>query len=792
MFDRSGGRGVGVGRVGACAALGVLLATTSLSSSRAWAAGSESEAGDAGSAKVEEIVVTARKRAERAQDVPIAITAIAGRALRDGEHLRIEDLNQFAPSANIVIPSPHQTSFAIRGIGSNPGNDGLEQSAGLFLDGVYLGRPGMAATDLIDINQIELLRGPQGTLFGKNTTAGALNITTAAPSFTPQFTGQASFGNYDYRQFQGTVSGPLIGDVLAGRLTAYKTMREGPVRDVTTGTRLNGVDRQGVRGQLLYQPDDGFSVRLIGELHYEGDTNGATLINSMGATPAAFQAKLAAAGAAIAVDPDGLTTATNDPTLIKTRQAAISAEVNWKVGELTLTSITAYRNWFYSSYSDVDGSNKSILNAGYSVRDNQFSQELRAATPKGGRIEAVAGAYYFRQNLEMDQITQYGPQAASYLSGIPDALLPTYARFSPALATLMAYNNSRWDIWATPETRSYALFAQATWRIDPQWALTAGLRETYETKSERVWRPNPTNVFTGQPSAALAFATYPSTRVEISNWAPSGVLTLDYKPKPDVMVYATLSRGQKAGGVNATVPGPLGADSLKVRPEVATSFELGVKSQLFDKRLQLNVDLFDTGVDDYQATYIATPAGGGSSVQLLTNVGRVRTRGVEVEATAAPVAGLSLYVAASYNDANYASYPNAPCPAEAPAGQASCDLSGRPVAGAPRWIVNLGGAYEHDLGAGLQGFVGGSYSWRSSYYGYLDNSAFARVDAYGLLNLNLGVRSRTGWQVSVWGKNLLDEHYVGSYLNFGSLLPGVYVPYFGDPRTYGVTLWASF
>ena len=114
------------------------------------------------------------------------------------------------------------------------------------------------------------------------------------------------------------------------------------------------------------------------------------------------------------------------------------------------------------------------------------------------------------------------------------------------------------------------------------------------------------------------------------------------------------------------------------------------------------------------------------------------------------------------------------------------------MAGAPRWIVNLGGAYEHDLGAGLQGFVGGSYSWRSSYYGYLDNSAFARVDAYGLLNLNLGVRSRTGWQVSVWGKNLLDEHYVGSYLNFGSLLPGVYVPYFGDPRTYGVTLWASF
>jgi iron complex outermembrane receptor protein len=745
------------------------------------------------SSGVAEVVVTARKRSEKLQDVPIAITAVTGAALSQGQHLQVQDLNEFAPSTNIVIPSPHQTSFSIRGLGANPSNDGLEQSAGVFVDGVYLGRPGMAVFDLIDISQIEMLRGPQGTLYGKNTTAGAVNISTTPPSFTPGATLQVTGGNLGYAQLQGTVTGPLMGDVLAGRLTAYQTSRDGWVRDTTNGDSLDGIHRDGVRGQLLYKPTDHFSLRLIGEYHEENDSNGATLFNSWGADKAAWQKDLAAVGASVDIDPEGTTTAANGATVIRTRQAALSAEANYDFGDgLTLTSITAWRKWSYLSLSDVDGSNVNVLNAGYDVHDQQFSQELRIATPKDKPIEAVAGAYYFQQNLSVDQSTLYGPEADAYLAGIPAALLPVYAQYSAALRALLAYPNTRWDIWGTPHTQSYALFGQGTWHATPKLSVTAGLRETYETKNEDVWRPNPISTVTGQPSAGLAYETYPAAHVGVANWAPSGLVSADYKLTRDVMAYVSVSQGEKAGGVSTTLPGSgLGLNSLKVKPEVAQDLEAGIKSQWFDHRLQLDLDGFYTKVRDYQATYFETPPGGTSTVQVLTNVGRVVTRGVEAELTARPIDGLTLNATGSYNDAYYASYPAGPCPVEISA--ATCNLTGKPVAGAPRWIANIGGQYEHPVTEAMTGYLEANYSWRSHYYGYLDDSTYDRTGDYGLVDMRVGLKAANGrWDVSVWAKNLGDAHYVASYLSYGSLTPGAYVPFFGDPRTYGLTLRAGF
>jgi iron complex outermembrane receptor protein len=772
--------------------LGGLLCSTALSGAPARAAEAAPSAA-ASAISVTEVVVTARKRAERLQDVPIAITAVGGAQLNQGAHLRIEDLNQFAPSTNIVIPSPHQTSFSIRGLGANPSNDGLEQSAGVFVDGVYLGRPGMAVFDLIDISQVELLRGPQGTLYGKNTTAGAVNISTTPPSFAPGGVFQISGGNLGYVQTQASLTGPLLGDELAGRLTAYDTSRNGWVRDTTTGQTLDDVRRYGVRGQLLFKPSDSFSLRLIGEHHEENDSNGATLFNSWGGKAATWQKDLAVVGGMVDISPNGDATAANGPTVIRTRQWAVSAQADWSLGGgYALTAITAWRNWSYFSLSDVDGGTANVATAGYTVHDDQFSQELRIATPKDRPVEAVAGAYYFQQNLTVDQLTAYGSDAAAYLAGIPANLLPTYAKHSAALAALLAYPNTAWDIWATPRTRSYALFGQATWHATSKLNITAGVRETYESKSEQVWRPNPVSSLTGLPSAALAYATYPAARVSVADWAPSGLISADYKIAPDVMAYATVSRGEKAGGVSTTLPGAgLGLGSLKVKPEVADNGEIGVKSQLFDHRLQLDVDVFYTEVQDYQATYFATPPGGGTTVQVLTNVGKVRTEGVEAEATARPVAGLTLTSTVSYNDAIYASYPSGPCPVEVTA--AACNLTGKPVAGAPRWIANLSGQYEHPLAGAVIGYVGADYSWRSSYYGYLDDSRYDKTGDYALINARLGLRQANGrWEAILWAKNLADKRYVASYLNYGSLIPGAYVPFFGDPRTFGVTLRTAF
>jgi iron complex outermembrane recepter protein len=738
-----------------------------------------------------DIVVTARKMKERLQDVPVAITALGGDQLRQNDHLRLEDLNQLAPSTNVVITNGHQTSISIRGLGNNPGSDGLENSAGVFIDGVYLGRPGMAATDLIDIQQIELLRGPQGTLFGKNTTAGAVNITTALPSFDFGVRAAATYGNYNYQQYQASITGP-ISDTIAARLTAYRTTRDGTVDNITTGKKTSTLGRAGARLQLLYKPNDDFSIRLIGEYAREQQSAGAvTLIPTLGLTPSQIQAKLTATGAKIAVDPTGQTAAADGPVRTGTRQGAGSAEINWKLGGFTLTSLTAFRYWQYRSQSDTEGSSADVLFGGYYIQDRQWSQEVSLALPRMGNVDAVVGLYYFSQAVRTDQHTDYGADAAAWLSGIPNALLPTYAKLSPAIAGLLAYNNSRWDTLADPLTHSYAAFGQASWHVTPRWNITAGIRETHETKSEDVSRPIPVSRITGLPVAALASQAAGPVHAAISNTAPSFLVSTDYHVTDGVMAYALVSRGQKAGGLNTALP-PTGltGDALKVRPEVATNYEIGLKSDLFDHRLVLNLDIFRTDVRDYQANVLE--AVNNQVVQLLTNAGRVRTQGVEAEATARPFAGLSLHGFVAFNDAKYLSYPAGPCPLEV-TGQAHCDLSGKPVAGAPRWTTGANGTYEHALTDRLTGYFSSEYSWRSRFYGSLDDSRLSLTGGYGLLNLRLGVHTADQrWDLSVWGKNVTNRHYAANYFNYGSLLPGTYVAFFGDPATYGVTLRANF
>jgi iron complex outermembrane receptor protein len=272
--------------------------------------------------------------------------------------------------------------------------------------------------------------------------------------------------------------------------------------------------------------------------------------------------------------------------------------------------------------------------------------------------------------------------------------------------------------------------------------------------------------------------------------SPSFVVSTDYHLQPNLMVYASVSRGEKAGGVNSSLPAAgEPTSSLIVAPETATSYEGGLRGEAFEHRVRYSLDAFWTNVSNYQATFFTTI--NGQTAQLLTNVGEVRTRGVEAEVTAVPIEGLTLNANGSYNDATYRSYPNGPCPAGVTANH--CDLSGEPVAGAPRWIANASISYEHSVGEGIVAYGGAEYSFRSHFYGYLDDSPSSITGGYGLLNLRAGVRDPKGrWDLSIWGKNVTNEHYVSSYLSYGTLLPGVYVPFFGDFATYGATLRSQF
>ncbi|HCF0785452.1 TPA: TonB-dependent receptor [Pseudomonas aeruginosa] len=728
------------------------------------------------------VTVTARRREEDSQKVPTPITVLGGETLEAQRISRVQDLQQVLPSVNVAYIHARQSSVAVRGIGNNPASDGLEGSAGIYLDNVYLGRPGMAVFDLLDIEQLELLRGPQGTLFGKNTTAGVLNISTRAPTFTAERTVEVSGGQDGYFQGRGTVSGPL-GETLAGRLSAYRTRDDGYIKNIHDDNYLNGGERQGARGQLLFEPNEDFSLRWIADYNEEDSSNGSMVVYG-GAER--FWQRAALVGASPLRDPQRRKVNINGRQHVSVHQGGSSLEANWNLaGGYRLTSISAYRYWHFTPANDEQLNVSAINDTGVEVHDRQFSQEIRLASPTGGAFDYVVGAYAFRQNLGNKTFTSYGPLADLYLLG----------------ANLGALNDTYSKANGKIETDSFALFAQGTWHLTERLDFTAGLRGTYEEKNAKVERFAPLGgAAVGGVGAAVRngqLGAYDSGDLSQYNFAPSALLSLSYQFSDDLLGYASLSHGEKSGGVNLVVGSApsAGADSLLVGPERANDAELGLKSTLFDRRLLLNANLFWTGIHGYQATTLYQAPGSTQLVQVLANAGSVRSRGLEFEATALPLRGLTLNFNGSYNDVTYLSFKDAPCPAEVstrPGAPSSCDLTGQRVVGASKWIANLNGEYQWRLDDRFQPYVSASYAYRSAAEGTLDNSDLSKIDGYSLVNLAAGLRSDLGdgqLDTSVWLKNAFDKDY---YLSAFASINGSYTASVGQPRTLGVSLRYDF
>ncbi|TEN16488.1 TonB-dependent receptor [Pseudomonas aeruginosa] len=728
------------------------------------------------------VTVTARRREEDSQKVPTPITVLGGETLEAQRISRVQDLQQVLPSVNVAYIHARQSSVAVRGIGNNPASDGLEGSAGIYLDNVYLGRPGMAVFDLLDIEQLELLRGPQGTLFGKNTTAGVLNISTRAPTFTAERTVEVSGGQDGYFQGRGTVSGPL-GETLAGRLSAYRTRDDGYIKNIHDDNYLNGGERQGARGQLLFESNEDFSLRWIADYNEEDSSNGSMVVYG-GAER--FWQRAALVGASPLRDPQRRKVNINGRQHVSVHQGGSSLEANWNLaGGYRLTSISAYRYWHFTPANDEQLNVSAINDTGVEVHDRQFSQEIRLASPTGGAFDYVVGAYAFRQNLGNKTFTSYGPLADLYLLG----------------ANLGALNDTYSKANGKIETDSFALFAQGTWHLTERLDFTAGLRGTYEEKNAKVERFAPLGgAAVGGVGAAVRngqLGAYDSGDLSQYNFAPSALLSLSYQFSDDLLGYASLSHGEKSGGVNLAVGSApsAGADSLLVGPERANDAELGLKSTLFDRRLLLNANLFWTGIHGYQATTLYQAPGSTQLVQVLANAGSVRSRGLEFEATALPLRGLTLNFNGSYNDVTYLSFKDAPCPAEVstrPGAPSSCDLTGQRVVGASKWIANLNGEYQWRLDDRFQPYVSASYAYRSAAEGTLDNSDLSKIDGYALVNLAAGLRSDLGdgqLDTSVWLKNAFDKDY---YLSAFASINGSYTASVGQPRTLGVSLRYDF
>ncbi|SNS78705.1 iron complex outermembrane recepter protein [Sphingomonas laterariae] len=756
------------------------------------AAGPEAAAG-AELLAATEILVTARRREERAQDVPIALNAIGADTLERTGTFTINQVQQLVPSLQVFSFNPRNTNINIRGLGSNVAltNDGLENGVGVYVDQVYYGRVGTSQFDLVDLDRIEVLRGPQGTLFGKNTTAGAINISSRLPSFTPEFSGELSLGDRGYHQVRGSASAPLIDDKLAFRLSIADTHRDGFLDNVRTGRKAQDYDNFSVRGQLLATPTEALSIRLIADFSrqrlnccigviadvFTAYDNGSPIPNS-------FADRVTRAGyTPLPADPFARKTDADSDFHADMYGYGFSGQIDWDLGPVALTSITAYRRWHWNPANDGDSIGLPIITlAEQANRQRQFSQELRIASTGENIVDYVAGLYYFDQTVNGYGATGYGPAA-------PNWFLPTV----PAALGNAALNGFVARSTSTPQTKSYAAFAQATWNATDALSVTAGLRFTHEDKTGTY-----TQVQEGADLSALPPALAAAAQQIRNSFGPatdytarrkddslSGTINIAYKIAPDVLGYATYSRGNKSGGLNLAALPP--GVPTTVKPEKVNNYEIGIKSEFLDRQVTLNLAAFWTDVGNYQTAILDMLPSSVTFVQYIANAGKVRSRGVEADAAYAPNDLISFTASAAYTDAEYRDYPNGPAPVES--GLAVADLSGQPLAGVPKFTYALGADVAQPIGS-VQLYGHADYSHRSSFYTAVSNSRFSKVDGYGLVNLRVGVRSEDRrWDASLWTKNLFDKDY------FQTLTPGntgLVTGLTGDPRTVGATLRTSF
>lgn len=762
------------------------------------ALGAPNTAGSPDAIELEAVTVTARRREENAQDVPTPISSVSGNQLELAHIDKVQDLQQALPNVNVAFIHARQSSIAVRGIGNNPANEGLEGSVGIYLDNVFLGRPGMAVFELLDIDQIDLLRGPQGTLFGKNTTAGVLNISTVAPEFDNQRSVSFSIGQHGYAQAKAMVNQTLT-DTVAGRWVVYKSHLGGFVKNDFDGSDRAGYERQGIRGQLLIKPDERFNLRLIGD-HHEETADHAHMVYAYGPTNAAGSTvitRLVGINAGLDINPDAYHVNLNAPQVIRNRQSGVSAEANWVLdNNFKLTAISALRSWQYHPHNDLDfTAADGIRDTGFDVDDWQASQEIRLASPKGERFEYVVGAYAFRQAIKNTNFWKSGLYAVEALG--------------QSAALRAVFNNVASVSYGDMRTDSLAVFGHTTLHIDPVTDISAGLRFTQEEKRGSVYRP----IWTDSTSApALVAAVTPTRNLPqlFGAWASgplhrednslSTQLSVSRKLAPDVLAYAGFASGSKSGGfnINGVASGPVaGVTSLYVDPEKASNFELGFKSQWLDKRLTFNGNVYFTRITGYQTNSYVLDASNLARAAII-NAGSIEAKGVEFDVSARATPRLSLGLNGAYNDARYTSFTKAPPALENNFGAGTggvADLSGQPLNGAPRFTLNTSVHQRFRLADTYDAYVAATYAWRSSSFGDVSNSRYSRIPAYGVLNLSAGVGFITTgdvlWELSVWANNALDKRYYLA-VNHNPTLAGTYYASAGQSRTLGVSLKADF
>ena len=718
---------------------------------------------------LEEVIVTATKRSQSIQDVAMTVTAFSAEQIREANIQNATDVAVLTPSLVVATNTqPFTASFRIRGVGTAQNDPALEPSVGIFVDDVYLNRSGFGMSDLTDIQRIEVLNGPQGTLYGKNTNAGAVLVYTKLPN-AEEFEGyiEATVGDYDLQRYTLAASGPIT-DALAFRFSGNIHKRDGYFENGGNGGDLDDADDWNVMAKLLYQPSDDLSV-LVNASYVERDNTccAADAVQGESVNLALIELGLSPDKN----DPYDYEVAVDVPSEFKNEVSNISMVLDYSSAWGDLKTITAWNNSDGSSSYDADRSQLDVMYVDGASESEFFSQEIRFTSEFGDLIDYQIGLFYFKSELNPgdgkpsvflgDDFISQGNQ--NEIVNILPPQVPSIAFIAQPGDTLTNEH--------TLEAETFALFGRATWHITDRWHFTGGLRVSQEEKDAELF----TTVDSTAPSQSIAgfsFLSTVSTPIDDSFSRQSDnvdwLADLSYDWDENVMTFARFATGTKSGGFNAVSGSP---EEREFDDETTISYELGVKATVLDSRLLVNISAFLSEIDDYQfqeqvETGIGTRVGNEAEVEL---------RGIDLFVQAKPLPNLTLGFGLMYLDK-----------AEITDGPEK----GKPLPVAPDYSANLNATVFLPLPVGAA-YLRGDYS-------YMDDHRTTNADELRTqdiqdretLNATLGWRTER-WNLSLWGKNLTDDEYAG-VTTATSQITGTDPYFLTPPRTYGATLRYEF
>lgn len=739
-------------------------------------------------AQVDEIIVTAQKVEENVQDVPIAITAVPGDRLEQAVVFNLETISTIVPSVTFRKGTTSANSaIVMRGVGTITFSIAAEPSVSTVVDGVVLSRSGQAFMDLVDIERLEVLRGPQGTLFGRNASAGLVNIVSKGGSDTFEAQANADWFEDDEWRLRASLAGPLAENLTA-RVTAFYGSFDGNITNINGGRnrKVNGYERYGARGLIDYE-DGGTKLRFIADYMKADDDCCADVTGvSRGAV---LDAELGLPGGSAQGENQRFVNH-NLVTQTRDRQWSLTGSGDFALGDThTLSIVLGYRNWFNREIREGDFLPRALVGTAQLhddgvVRTEQYSIEARIASDQTKDFFYQAGVFAW-QSDNSQVFTRRDITCASSTLPVDPATGGRPCNINDTVNTIFPTATSFSDV----TSKNFAIFGQATYRITEQLSLTGGLRYTWDDLEFTHTRAPGVNAVTGLPATGPGISGNPAGGTLASggngtntsagstdNGNLSGRAVLQFSPSEDVMLYGSYTRGYKGPAFNVFFNHTAPANAVPIDEELSDSFEIGIKSQFLDRRVQLNLAAFSVEYDGFQANNFVLL--NGAVVSNLTNAGTVKSEGFEADLVVAPTDGLTLRASAAYADARVKEFnPN-------PLTNAPDARNGTQLPLAPKFVYTIGGDYETDLG-GVRLYLNTDFRHTSRQFSDLGEQG--PIDPYGIWNASIGFSDPDdNYRLTFHARNITDNSYVLLNVSNGQRLQ---IPRDAD-RYFGVSLRA--